>query len=95
MKEEGINIMSYPSYSPSLILWNFRLTNSVERSLTDLAHAVSKAPNNFFKKDFKKTFKKLLERFDKIKLKISLHLYIFILCCTNFWLDLSKTLLFP
>ena len=60
--------MSYPAYSPDLILCNFWLTNSIERSLTDwinktwLAHVVSKVPKNFFEKDFKKTFNKLLER---------------------------------
>ena len=62
--------MSYPTYSPGLILYNFWLTNSIECSLSDkinetwLAHVVSEVAKFFSEKEAKKTFNKLLERID-------------------------------
>ncbi|CAF0880875.1 unnamed protein product [Rotaria sordida] len=69
-KEQHINIMSHPPYSPDLAPCDYWLNDYIKRNLTDqpdeksLARVVSKVMKKIPKEEFKKTFDKLLERME-------------------------------
>ena len=70
LKEEGINIMPHPPYSPDLAPCDYWLNDYIKCNLADqpdkesLARAVSKVVKNIPQEEFKKAFDKLLERME-------------------------------
>lgn len=68
LKEQGINVMPHPPYSPDLSPCDFWLFDYIKKNLPDqtskdnLFKEVSKVVVNIPEKEYKKTFKKLLER---------------------------------
>lgn len=68
LKEEGINVMPHPPYSPDLSPCDFWLFDYIKRNLEDqtdedsLFKAVTKIVKNISEKEYKKTFDRLVER---------------------------------
>lgn len=68
LKQEGINLIPHPPYSPDLSPCDYWLNDYIKRNLTDqtneksLHTAVSKIVFNIPEKEYKKTFEKLIER---------------------------------
>jgi len=68
LKEEGINLMPHPPYSPDLSPSDYWLNDYIKRNLEDqtdaksLHRAVSKIVFSIPEKEYKKTFERLIER---------------------------------
>ena len=70
LKEEGLNLLPHPRYSPDLAPCDYWLNDYLKRNLTDqtdeksLLKAVTKILNEIPKDEYKKTFEKLLDRME-------------------------------
>lgn len=68
LKDEGLQLMPHPPYSPDLAPCDFWLNDYIKRNLPDqkdeksLFKAVTKVLENIPEKEYRKTFEKLLER---------------------------------
>lgn len=71
IKEQGLQSMPHPAYSPDLAPCDFWLNDYIKRNLTDqkdersLFNAVVKVLNSIPEKEYRKTFEKLLERMQR------------------------------
>jgi histone-lysine N-methyltransferase SETMAR len=70
LKQEGINLMPHPPYSPDLSPCDYWLNDYIKRNLTDQTNAetLHKAVSNIVfsipEKEYKKTFDRLIERME-------------------------------
>lgn len=70
LKDEGLNLLPHPAYSPDLSPCDYWLNDYIKQSLTDqkdrdsLIKAVTDIVENIPKEEYFKTFKKLLDRYE-------------------------------